>query len=304
MADFFSGVPQREPSQGLGFAVNPIERRSEEREETALATALGDPSARFYLFHAGDALTRGTEALFTLAEAEALHADLGAAVLLGWLGPAPRLAAPVDAPPPDGIAATSLRTIATEGALAAADIGGLAQAQGLLNWHGRHRFCSNCGAPTRMARGGYRRDCPSCSGEHFPRTDPVVIMLTVDGDNALLGRQPRFPAGFYSCLAGFLEPGETIEDAVRRETYEESHIRVGRVRYWASQPWPFPTSLMIGCHAEALDRDIERDAAELEDCRWFPRAEVLTMLARTHPAGLATPPAMAIAHQLIAAWAG
>ena len=130
-----------------------------------------------------------------------------------------------------------------------------------------------------MRIGGYRRDCPNCGAEHFPRTDPVVIMLAIDGERCLLGRQARFAPGMYSCLAGFVEPGETIEDAVRRETAEEAGITVGRVRYHASQPWPFPSSLMIGCHAEALSRDIVRDDAELEACRWFSRAEVRAMLA-------------------------
>jgi NAD+ diphosphatase len=151
--------------------------------------------------------------------------------------------------------------------------------------------------------GGYRRDCPACGAEHFPRTDPVVIMLAIDGERCLLGRQARFAPAMYSCLAGFVEPGETIEDAVRRETAEEAGIAVGRVRYHASQPWPFPSSLMIGCHAEAISRDIVRDEAELEACRWFGRAEVQAMLAGLHPDGLKCPPDIAIAHHLIKAWA-
>ncbi len=169
--------------------------------------------------------------------------------------------------------------------MTAADLGAMAQARSLCNWHLRHGHCSVCGAPSVMKIGGYRRDCPACGAEHFPRTDPVVIMLAIDGDRALLGRQARFAPGMYSCLAGFVEPGETIEDAVRRETQEESGIRIGRVRYYSSQPWPFPSSLMIGCHAEALSTEIHRDEVELEDCRWFDRAEVLSMIAGTHPDG-------------------
>ncbi|MCP4384285.1 MAG: NUDIX domain-containing protein, partial [Hyphomicrobiales bacterium] len=137
--------------------------------------------------------------------------------------------------------------------------------------------------------------------------DPVVIMLAVDAsgpaERCLLGRQTRFVEGMYSCLAGFVEPGETIEDAVRRETGEEAGIKVGRVRYHSSQPWPFPASLMIGCHAEALTTDITRDEVELEDARWFGRDEVLSILAGTHADGIKCPPSMAIAHKLIRAWA-
>ena len=155
-----------------------------------------------------------------------------------------------------------------------------------------------------MKIGGYRRDCPACGAEHFPRTDPVVIMLAIDGDRCLLGRQARFAPGMYSCLAGFVEPGETIEDAVRRETQEEAGITIGRVRYYSSQPWPFPSSLMIGCHAEALSTEFDRDEAELEDCRWFDRgAKSLRCSPATHPGGIKCPPTIAIAHRLIRAWA-
>ena len=177
----------------------------------------------------------------------------------------------------------------------------------LLNWHIRHGFCAVCGTATAMSLGGARRDCPNCGAQHFPRTDPVVIMLAIDagsgGEQALLGRSPRFNPGMYSCLAGFMEPGETIEDAVRRETAEESGIQVGRVRYHASQPWPFPSSLMIGCYAEALSTAIRRDEQELEDCRWFSREDVRRMLAGNHPEGITAPISMAIASHLIRAWA-
>ncbi len=139
--------------------------------------------------------------------------------------------------------------------------------------------------------------------KYFPRTDPVVIMLAVRDGRCLLGRSPHFPPGWYSTLAGFVEPGETIEDAVRRETFEESGIRIGRVRYHASQPWPFPYSLMIGCHCEALDDTIAFDGSELEDCRWFSRDEVALMLREEHPDGVKCPPSKAIASFLIRAWA-
>jgi NAD+ diphosphatase len=183
------------------------------------------------------------------------------------------------------------------------ELGILAMAKSLLDWHRRHRFCANCGAPTAMAQAGFRRDCAACGAQHFPRTDPVVIMMIVRGEHCLLGRQARFVPGSYSCLAGFLEPGETIEDAVRRETFEESGIRVGAVSYGLSQPWPFPSSIMIGCVGEALTETIVMDREELEDARWFSRQEVRLMLSRHHPDGLMIPPPVAIAHHLIRNWA-
>jgi NAD+ diphosphatase len=172
----------------------------------------------------------------------------------------------------------------------------------LLAWHDSHRFCSRCGTETVRRDGGYRRTCPNCEAQHFPRTDPVAIMMVVHGDKCLLARGAHFAPGSYSCLAGFIEPGETIENAVRRETLEETNLPVGRVLYHASQPWPFPYSLMIGCHAEALSDEFTLDKAELEDGRWFTREEVVTMLDRTHPGGLITPPPGAIAAHLIRSW--
>jgi NAD+ diphosphatase len=146
---------------------------------------------------------------------------------------------------------------------------------------------------------GWRRDCPSCKAEHFPRTDPVVIMLAIAGERCVLGRSQRFAPTMWSCLAGFAEPGESIEEAVRREVREEAGIACGSVRYFASQPWPFPASIMIGCYAEALTENIVVDREELEDARWFARQELALMLARKHPQGLTTPPPVAIAHHII-----
>src|SRR6478736_4759780 len=197
---------------------------------------------------------------------------------------------------------TDLRSIAVQGLVVADDLPPIAEAKAVLHWHTRHRFCPNCGAATRLVSGGWRRDCPQCKAEHFPRTDPVVIMLAIDGDRCLLGRSPRFVPTMWSCLAGFVEPGESIEDAVHRETREEAGITCGRVVYFASQPWPFPASLMIGCHAEALTHEIVVDREELEDARWFTKDEVEAMLMRKHPQGLTTPPPVAIAHHIIRAW--
>ena len=230
-------------------------------------------------------------------------------VFLGTLGERPVIGtlAPPEAADlfrvdPDFVV-SDLRTAAVQGLVPAEELGILAMAKSLLDWHRRHRFCAQCGSPTHAAAAGFRRDCSQCGTEHFPRTDPVVIMLVVRGGNCLLGRQARFIANTYSCLAGFLEPGETIEDAVRRETYEEAGVRIGAVSYTASQPWPFPSSLMIGCTAEALTDAITIDRAELEDARWFSKDEVRQMIDRQHPQDLMVAAPIAIAHHLIRGWA-
>jgi len=195
-----------------------------------------------------------------------------------------------------------LRSIAVQSLVGADHLPPLAEAKALLHWHAKHRFCSNCGAATQVLQSGWKRDCAACKVEHFPRTDPVVIMLAVDGDRCVLGRSGRFVSTMWSCLAGFVEPGEAIEDAVRREIREEVGISCGRVDYFASQPWPFPSSLMIGCHAQALSHDIVVDREELEGARWFDREEIAAMLLRRHPDGLTTPPPVAIAHHIIRSW--
>lgn len=296
-------------SSAITFGLNPLDRRSEKRgDDGETAAARAHPDARVYLLHGDKVLlcgSAGNPAAHTFAAAAEAGADLSSALLLGWLPDgAPRLAAPLAADPTatPGTPATDLRSLASEGGLAPGVYGQLAQARSMLAWHARHRYCANCGTETSIAIGGFRRDCPSCNAQHFPRIDPVAIMLVTDGDRALLGRQAHFRAGSYSCLAGFVEPGETLEDAVRRETFEEAGIRVGTVRFVASQPWPFVSSLMLGCTGEALTTDIVMDAAELEDVRWFPRDEVARMVEGTHPDGLGSPARIAIARHLIEHW--
>lgn len=154
-----------------------------------------------------------------------------------------------------------------------------ASALAVFNWHASHRFCARCGNPSQMAHAGWQRVCPQCGAPHFPRTDPVVIMLITQGHDLLLGRSPGWPDGMYSLLAGFVEPGETIEAAVRREVFEEAGVSVGPVAYLASQPWPFPNSLMMGCHGTALDREITLDPVELEDALWINRSELAEVFA-------------------------
>jgi NAD+ diphosphatase len=193
-----------------------------------------------------------------------------------------------------------LRTIAEE--IDAGDAAILAQAKSVIDWHQRHGFCANCGQPTVTADAGYKRVCEGCNTEHFPRTDPVVIMLALNGDACLLGRQAKWPAGFYSALAGFVEPGETIEEAVAREIMEESGVKIGEVLFHSTQPWPYPSSLMIGCYARALTTEIHLEQDELSDARWFTRAEVRDALARRGTPDLRLPPPLAIAHQLVKSW--
>jgi NAD+ diphosphatase len=177
----------------------------------------------------------------------------------------------------------------------------VATAKAVLGWHESHRFCARCGARSRMIEAGWQRQCPDCGARHFPRTDPVVIMLILSGNDVLMGRSPGWPEGMYSLLAGFIEPGETLEAAVRREVREETGVEVSRVGYLASQPWPFPASLMMGCRGEALSRDIRVDPAELEDARWVGREEMLDIMAGR--SGAMKPARKgAIAHFLIEAW--
>lgn len=192
-----------------------------------------------------------------------------------------------------------LRGVMMEGRVSKEVLAMLAQARSLLHWHETHGFCAACGAKSSMADLGYRRHCPACGREHFPRTDPVVIMVVRHGGRFLLGRQESWQPGMYSALAGFMEPGETIEEAVAREVREEVGIAVTSATYVASQPWPFPSSLMIGMIAEAEDEKIVLDGSELEDARWFAREELDLMLTREHPDGLHASHPYAIAHHTV-----
>ncbi|XP_057240703.1 NAD-capped RNA hydrolase NUDT12 isoform X1 [Malurus melanocephalus] len=194
------------------------------------------------------------------------------------------------------------------------EAGVVAQARSVLAWHNRYRFCPTCGSATKIEDGGYKKiclkeDCPSLQGVHntsYPRVDPVVIMQVIhpDGSHCLLGRQKRFPPGMFTCLAGFVEPGETIEDAVRREVEEEAGVKVGRVQYVSCQPWPMPSSLMIGCLAVAVSTEIKVDKSEIEDARWFTREQVIEVFIKGNKCSFFVPPSQAIAHQLIKHWIG
>jgi NAD+ diphosphatase len=281
-----------------------------------------DPSARAFVFWRGKLLADAdNQPLLVELDHSAFVDCREPAVFLGLVPEGPRFAADLSLWHPQEDAATigqftdqthqvhpgfaGGRLVEIRGlmpSLSLLDAECIATGRALLGWHGTHRFCANCGAPSLVEKSGWQRQCPQCATQHFPRTDPVVIMAIVRGDKLLLGRGPSWPERMYSLLAGFVEPGETIESAVRRETMEESRIAVGEVRYIASQPWPFPMSLMFGCMGEALDEAIIIDPVELADARWVTRTEVQSILAGTHPE-INAPRRGAIAGALIEAWA-
>jgi len=224
----------------------------------------------------------------------------GSWIFLGTKDDVRHAAVVVDGRVPKELDPVSLRVL---GPTIAPDEASLAvHAIGVARWHETHRFCAKCGSPTEAADAGHVRVCPSCGTHHFPRTDPAVIMLITDGDDrALLGRQPSWPEGRFSTLAGFVEPGETLDDAVRREVMEEVGIEVGQVTYAGSQPWPFPSSLMLGFFGTALNNEITVDHNEIAEARWFTREEVTDMTAASE---LLLPPNVSISRWLLQAWHG
>jgi NAD+ diphosphatase len=296
-------------SSRLGYAAGSLDRMPVQRMDPAfIAAEAARPDRRVVVF-SGDAplITAEGDCLFRPEMAEALGTATHE-LYLGRQSDLPVFARGIEPEPdagePSHGVASDLRMLAIEGSLDVSHVALLGLAKSLLSWHRRHGFCANCGARSEPVHGGWRRDCPSCNTEHFPRVDPVAIMLVTDGDRCLLGRQPRFATGSYSCLAGFIEPGETAENAVRREVMEEAGVQVGEVRFLASQAWPFPSSLMIGCHGNALSTAITIDRDELEDARWFPREELVQMIAGTHREGLKVPPGISIASGMLRHWAG
>ncbi len=275
----------------LAYVLNPLDRRANDRPDGHwIASQAGRDDMKLVRI-AGDSALLENGALATgRAELPELTVFLG----LDSAG-TPWFACKAEA----GEGFRDLRSLALEEALPAEQLGILAQARSLIQWHERRNFCSNCAARLEIADAGYRRHCPSCGMDHFPRTDPVVIMVVRHEGSILLGRQQAWKPGMYSALAGFVEPGETIEEAARREVFEEAGVRVGAVRYVTSQPWPFLSNLMIGLVGEATSHDIVLDAKELEDARWFSPQEARMMVERTHPAGLYAANPYAIAHELV-----
>ncbi len=197
-----------------------------------------------------------------------------------------------------------LRTIATQGIMSESEVALIGKAKSLAAWHDTARCCGHCGGVTTVKDGGWKRKCWACGHQFFPRIDPVVIMLVSDGERCVLAHEPHFPEGMFSTIAGFIEPGEDVDHAVRREAFEELGVDVGEVRYLTTQPWPFPHSLMIGCVAFTQSGPLKTDPAEIAEARWFDRDDCRTLLAGAHPEGLWVPGRQAIAHSLIKAFVG
>ncbi len=289
------------------FMAGKLDRQSGRRNEPGFFEAMvSAPNARFALF-AADRLVTGSHAgegigWMERGELPALHVSIEPVLLGVDAAGCPCfavMAADAEFEPDKQRLALDLRSLALQGLLDEGDLGTAAQARALLHWHSKHRFCANCGGATIAADAGYKRVCGSCSAEHFPRTDAVAIIAVVRKDKMLLGRSARFASGMYSTLAGFVEPGETAEDAARREVFEESGVHVGEVQYVLSQPWPFPANLMLGMVGVATSEAITIDPEELDDARWFSMDEVRLMAKDNHPNGLRMPPDISIAHHLI-----
>ena len=269
----------------------------------ALAAAAADPAARTLPLFRGRPLTDGGAGLGWLGAGHRLLDRGEPPILLGLAdGRTPRFALDVgeeEPRSPEGGTFVELRAAAP--GLTAMEAELAATARALTAWHASHRFCARCGSHTTSAQAGWQRDCPACGAHHFPRTDPVAIVLATEGDSVLLGRSPGWPEGMFSLLAGFVEPGETVEAAARREVFEEAGVRLGEVAYLASQPWPFPGSLMIGVRARALGRALRLDPTEIEDAAWFTREETAMAFAGAHPR-IRAPREGAIAGFLLRAW--
>ncbi len=291
------------------FAGNPLDRAEYQRRDAQwLEAREQDPTSRLLPLRKLDVLLEGEDpARLAWVRGDAAVGLDGPRFLLGLRGGVAHFAVDVsedseDLTEGDGRRFVDVRTAGT--LLSAEDAGIAAQARAQVDWHARHGFCSVCGQPTEALRGGQQRTCRSCGADHFPRTDPVIIVVVTDGDRCLLGQSHGrlSQVRMFSALAGFMDQGETIEEAVRREVLEEAGIQVGAVRYHSSQPWPFPSSLMIGCHADALTTDLRPDDVEMLSVQWFERETVQRALAG-EDAELRVPASFAIAHHLIRAWA-
>ena len=281
------------------FAGARLDRASRRRSDARwLAERLADASSRALLIAEDGAYVDASSrpALVPLGSVSLLHEP----VLLGMDGEGAVFAVPADGAPSPATRRLGLREAGAS--LSAEDAGLLAYGTAMVNWHRAHPHCARCGARTEIGEAGFVRSCPSCGALHHPRTDPVVIMLVRDGDRVLLGRQPTWPEGRYSALAGFVEPGESLEEAVAREVREEASVEVEDIRYRSSQPWPFPASLMLGFQARWAGGEPATGDGELADVRWFERSE-LEAIVRGNSA-FQVPPPLAIARRLMDEWLG
>ena len=288
----------------LSFTGNPLNRASAERNDPAwIAAQQARADALFLPIWQTKPLLKGDRAGFLTGSELDLTPDRPCVFLGLWdERPLFAVALPDSEDPPLTALGEFKEMRAAALVLSDVECAIAGQAKSLIDWHHRHRFCANCGAQTSPADSGYRRDCPGCGTQHFPRTDPVVIMLPILGEECLVGRGARFPEGMYSAFAGFMEPGETLEGAVKRELQEEVSLAVSSVRYHTSQPWPFPSSLMLGCYAEAMSKDFRIDAQEIEQARWMTKTEVRARLAGEIEDGVRLPGTIAIARLLLVDW--
>jgi len=286
-------------SEAVTLAGGTLDRAAHLRGDAmALQNMQSDPAARAFMMWRGRPLVdmSGAPALVWLhLGADIVKTSGKAAIFIGLQNGAPRFAYDLSSWVPDDLDQDAAQQFldktpyqhpqmpagqefielrAVMASLSHADAGDAALVKGIFEWHRYHRYCANCGAPSIVSQAGWQRECPACKRQHFPRTDPVVIMLVLHGNDVLLGRAPNWPEGMYSLLAGYMEPGEGIEEAVRREVFEECGVPIGKVRYLSSQPWPFPASLMIGCRATALARDLTLDPVEIADAKWVSREAV------------------------------
>ncbi len=312
-------------AETVTFGGSALDRAAELRaDEAALAAAIATGGARAIVLWRGKPLVQAPalDKLLRLPLDHPVLASFGAPILLGRDEAGLIFACDISDWVPEGLDVAALGQFSDEteqrhpdlpddsvfselrrimARLSARDAELIATAKALFSWHDSHKFCARCGAASTRVMAGWQRSCDQCGGQHFPRTDPVVIMLITFGNSVLMGRSPGWPEGMYSTLAGFVEPGETIEAAVRREVFEEAGIKVAQVDYLASQPWAFPSSLMIGCHGQATSHEITIDPVEIEDALWVSREDMLLAYAGQHPV-LAPARKGSIAHFLIGNW--
>ena len=295
------------------FAGNPLDRASYQRSQADwVAQKIADPESLAMVLWNGKPMVEnrnggGSQIAYVRAAMAEGMSDGGERLLFMGLWKETAVFAldmegqadPADGPLQGMGRFEDLRAVALD--LPGADAAIAATAKAMFEWRRRHRYCANCGQPSQPVDGGWKRTCAACKTEHFPRTDPVVIMLAIRGERCLLGRQAVWPKGMFSALAGFLEPGESIEEACAREIFEEAGLRTARVRYHSTQPWPYPSSLMIGLIAEVDEGEATPDQTEIEEVRWFTRQETRELMKGALTDAKA-PGAMAIAHQLIKAW--